>query len=343
MLIGNIGGCIGETSALLLLIGGIYLVIRKVISPRIPATYILTVAVLTFIFAKGNNNLEFMLSHLFSEGLMLGAIFMATDYVTSPVTKRGQIIFGIGCGLLTVFIRYFGSYPEGVSYSILIMNCCVWLIDSHTKPKAFGEAAKKKKKYKYIKTGIYSICYYIRCCTCACLCKHDNKDKIAVQAQTETTNAIQGIYKDADKVRKIDIPSTIDKRISEIYEAKSQSGQLLGYAFKVAPSGYGGAIDIMGGVLPDKKVVNIKILATNSETPGLGTKVASEGFIAQFIGKTSPISVIKSGTPKDNEIMAVTGATISSKAVTTGINIACEAVAELIKLVKGGHVVKKII
>lgn len=143
LFIGNIGGSIGETSALLLLIGGIYLVIRKVISPRIPVAYILTVAVLTFIFAKGNNNLEFMLSHLFSGGLMLGAIFMATDYVTSPVTKKGQIIFGIGCGLLTVFIRYFGSYPEGVSYSILIMNCCVWLIDSHTKPKAFGEVAHK--------------------------------------------------------------------------------------------------------------------------------------------------------------------------------------------------------
>ena len=137
------GGCIGETSALCLLIGGAYLVIRKVITVRIPLAYILTVAVLTFIFAKGNNNLEFMLSHVLSGGLMLGAIFMATDYATSPVTKKGQIIFGVGCGLLTVFIRYFGSYPEGVSYSILLMNACVWLIDTHTKPKAFGEGDKK--------------------------------------------------------------------------------------------------------------------------------------------------------------------------------------------------------
>ena len=143
LFIGNVGGCIGETSALCLLIGGAYLVIRKVISVRIPLAYILTVAVLTLIFAKGNNNLEFMLSHVLSGGLMLGAIFMATDYATSPVTKKGQIIFGIGCGLLTVFIRYFGSYPEGVSYSILLMNACVWLIDTHTKPKAFGEGAKK--------------------------------------------------------------------------------------------------------------------------------------------------------------------------------------------------------
>lgn len=143
LFIGNVGGCIGETSALCLLVGGAYLVIRKVISVRTPVAFILTVAVLTFIFAKGNNNFEFMLSHVLSGGLMLGAIFMATDYATTPVTKLGQIIFGIGCGLITVFIRYFGSYPEGVSYSILLMNACVWLIDTHTKPKAFGEVAKK--------------------------------------------------------------------------------------------------------------------------------------------------------------------------------------------------------
>jgi len=144
LFIGNVGGCIGETSALALLVGGVYLVIRKVISVRTPLAFILTVAVLTLIFAKGNNNFEFMLAHVLSGGLMLGAIFMATDYATTPVTKRGQIIFGIGCGLITVFIRYFGSYPEGVSYSILLMNCCVWLIEKFAKPKPFGEVSKKK-------------------------------------------------------------------------------------------------------------------------------------------------------------------------------------------------------
>ena len=150
MFLGKIGGSLGEVSSFALLVGGAYLVIRKIICCRIPVSYILTVAVLTFIFPKGNNNLQWMLYNLLGGGLMLGAIFMATDYSTSPVTPKGQIIFGIGCGLLTVFIRYFGSYVEGVSYAILIMNVCVWLIDKYTLPRRFGVDKKAAKKSKEV-------------------------------------------------------------------------------------------------------------------------------------------------------------------------------------------------
>ena len=147
LFIGNVGGCLGETSALLLLIGFAYLLVRKVISARIPVAYIATVAVLSFLFPMGNNALTWMAAQVFGGGLMLGAIFMATDYVTSPITKRGQIIFGIGCGVLTIAIRYFGGYSEGVSYAILIMNLCVVLLDKVGRPVKFGapkkEAAKK--------------------------------------------------------------------------------------------------------------------------------------------------------------------------------------------------------
>ncbi len=142
--VGNVGGCIGEVSALLLLLGGIYLVVRKVISPRIPLCFIGTVAVLTFLFPKGGNDrLVWMVYQLFSGGLMLGAIFMATDYVTSPVTAWGQVIFGIGCGALTVLIRYFGGFPEGVSYAILIMNVTVGLLDKVGQPGRFGALKQK--------------------------------------------------------------------------------------------------------------------------------------------------------------------------------------------------------
>ena len=146
MFVGNIGGCIGEISALALLAGGIYLIVRGVIRVRIPVAYLATVAVLTFIFPQGNNNFEWMMYQLLSGGLMLGAFFMATDYVTSPVTKKGEIYFGVGCGLLTVFIRYFGGYPEGVSYAILIMNVCTWLLDKVGKPKRFGFVKTAKKE-----------------------------------------------------------------------------------------------------------------------------------------------------------------------------------------------------
>lgn len=146
MFLGNIGGCIGETSALLLLTGLVYLLARKVITLRIPLSFIGTVAVLTVLFPQGNDNLPWMAAQLFSGGLFLGAIFMATDYVTSPLTKMGQIVFGIGCGVLTVVIRYFGGYPEGVSYAILIMNCCVVLLDRIGRPTKFGAPKKEVAK-----------------------------------------------------------------------------------------------------------------------------------------------------------------------------------------------------
>ncbi len=138
MFLGNCPGCIGEISALALLIGGAYLVWRKVISARIPVAYIGTVAILTLTFTKAGTNFEWMFYNLFSGGLMLGAIFMATDYATSPVTRKGQIVFGVGCGILTVIFRNFGIYPEGVTYAILIMNACVWVIDRYTPPRRFG-------------------------------------------------------------------------------------------------------------------------------------------------------------------------------------------------------------
>ncbi|RKD33191.1 RnfABCDGE type electron transport complex subunit D [Thermohalobacter berrensis] len=136
LLIGNIGGCIGETSALALLIGAAYLFYRGVINWRIPIPYIATVGIMTMIFGGGFTN---MLYHIFAGGLILGAFYMATDYASSPVTSRGQIIFGIGCGLITSIIRLYGGYPEGVSYSILLMNLAAPLLDKYTRPRVFGE------------------------------------------------------------------------------------------------------------------------------------------------------------------------------------------------------------
>ena len=138
MFLGNCPGSIGEISALALLLGGAYLLIRKVISIRIPAAYLGTVAVLTLVFHKTDAPVQWMLYHLLSGGVMLGAIFMATDYATSPATAVGQIVYGIGCGVLTVIFRYFGLFPEGVTYAILLMNACVWVIDRYTAPRRFG-------------------------------------------------------------------------------------------------------------------------------------------------------------------------------------------------------------
>ena len=138
MFLGNIGGCIGEVCSLALLAGGVYLIWKGIISVRIPAAYLGTIAVLTLVFSKGDNAFAWMMYSVLGGGVMLAAFFMATDYTTSPVTPKGQVIYGIGCGVLTVVFRYFGLFPEGVTYAILLMNACVWVIDTYTAPRRFG-------------------------------------------------------------------------------------------------------------------------------------------------------------------------------------------------------------
>ncbi|MBN2584424.1 MAG: RnfABCDGE type electron transport complex subunit D, partial [Planctomycetes bacterium] len=157
---GNIGGNIGEVSALLLLVGVIYLVIKGYVRWYSPALYLGTVAVLAAVLPlplgpegsrwvwaaalrAGGDGLTYPLYHLVCGGLMLGSLYMATDMVTSPLTPKGQMIFAVGCGVLTVLIRLYGGYPEGVCYSILLMNTAVPLIDRWTRPRVFGTVEKK--------------------------------------------------------------------------------------------------------------------------------------------------------------------------------------------------------
>lgn len=136
---GNIAGCIGETSAVLLLIGGIYLLVRKVITWHIPVFYVGTVGILSYLFPTSGTPSQYAIAQMISGGLLLGAIFMATDYASSPTTKRGRILYAIGCGLLTFIFRRYSNYPEGVSFAILLMNTLAWAIDGMTKPRRFGK------------------------------------------------------------------------------------------------------------------------------------------------------------------------------------------------------------
>lgn len=140
LFIGNIGGSMGEICTLAILLGGIYLVVRKIISPIIPVVYLSTAAVMSLILGLDP------LYQLMSGGIMLGAVFMATDYVTSPITKWGKVIFGVGLGVLTMLIRTYSNLPEGVSFAILLMNILVPHIETLTKPRAFGEKRKKGEK-----------------------------------------------------------------------------------------------------------------------------------------------------------------------------------------------------
>lgn len=143
LVMGQVGGTIGETCAIALIIGGIYLLYKHVISWKIPVIYIATVFILFAVI--GRHGIRMPLQEIFAGGVMLGGIFMATDYASSPVTPKGQIIFAVGAGLITYLIRTFGGYPEGVSYSILLMNVCVPLIERFTEPTIFGALPKTKE------------------------------------------------------------------------------------------------------------------------------------------------------------------------------------------------------
>ncbi|MGE4583373.1 MAG: RnfABCDGE type electron transport complex subunit D [Sphaerochaeta sp.] len=153
--LGNVAGCIGEVSALALLIGGIYLLVRKIITWHIPVTYLLSFAVLSWLFGgipqgRGMFSGSFF-SSIFTGGLILGALFMATDYVTSPISHKGQIIYALGCGFFTFLFRYFGSMPEAVSVSILLMNVVTPTIDRYVVPRKFGDTKELRKKQKEAK------------------------------------------------------------------------------------------------------------------------------------------------------------------------------------------------
>ena len=142
LFLGQVGGCIGETSALALLLGALYLLARKVIGLQIPLTFIGTTALFTWIFGGETLFTGDFLYHVLAGGLILGAFYMATDYATCPVTNKGRIIMGIGCGILTGIIRLYTNYPEGVSFAIILMNVVVPLIDRFIVPKSFGGGKK---------------------------------------------------------------------------------------------------------------------------------------------------------------------------------------------------------
>ena len=143
MFLGSMGGCLGEVSAIAILIGLIYMLVRRIITWHIPVSILVTVFVFTGLMHWANPVYASPVTELLTGGLLLGAVFMATDYVTSPMSKKGQIIYGVAIGFLTVVIRTFGAYPEGMSFAILIMNAFTPLINNYCKPKRFGEVVKK--------------------------------------------------------------------------------------------------------------------------------------------------------------------------------------------------------
>ncbi len=358
LLLGQQGGSLGEVSAFMLLLGGGYLIVRGVISPRIPVSYLGTVALIALILPRGDEGAwAWMTAQLLSGSLMLGALFMATDPTTSPVTPRGQVMFGVGCGLLTMLLRYHSSYPEGVGWAILTMNCCVWLLDRAGMPRRYGvhnfavtghllrrahasvskikfvipEHTKRKKgempgeaHLDAIRTTAINWAKLAAVVVVTCVViswVHSFTDLPTAQAADQAQQALLRQVMPQAAVQS-ETPYRAAGALS-ITAGYSEDNQLIGYCVEVQSQGFGGIITMVVGVDLDGKVTGVAV-TDHKEDPSVSDKALSPSALSRYVGR--------SGTLRNdgvNAVDSVAGATATSKALTAGVNRALSIIANL--------------
>ena len=348
LLLGQHGGAVGEVASFMLILGGLYLLCRRVISWRIPGTFLGTVAVLTLLFPRGNDAWDWMVCNLLSGGLLLGAIFMATDYATSPVTPRGQLLYGVGCGCLTVVLRYFGSYPDGVGFSILTMNCCVWLLDRVGLPRRFGIKPLTETRLWLLglllqlrklhpvmprwrgrsgqgtmpgerdldrirvwarHAGCLAACL-AAVVVCISLVDRATSRTIILRENQEQQALLARVMPQADVAT--ETPYVAEDALNIL--AGYQGSELVGYCVEVEVQGFGGMVTVMVGVDMNGEVTGVTV-TDHSEHTSIGGQALDEGFLSQYIGL--------SGTVRDhghNSVDAISGATDTCRAITAGVN-----------------------
>lgn len=348
MFTGQIAGTIGETSVICLLIGALYLVIRKVISLIIPLTYIgvFSVCILIYMMSSGIGfEPLYLAAQLCGGGLMLGAFFMATDYVTSPITKKGKYVFGAILGILTFFFRIYGSSAEGVSYAIIFSNLLVPLIERWTQPKSFGKGAElqkingvdvgenKKMDKKSVVLATIAIFIITVIAGFGLAYVYQITKEPIKQAEIEAWNeAYKEVFAeasdfidyqdfDADEAADMLEEAGYNADIDAVVLAVDADDNLLGYVITVTNhEAYDGDIQLAMGITEDGVLNGISFLTIN-ETAGLGMEADTDAFKSQFAGKNvDEFEVTKSGAAADNEIDALSGATITSNAVTNAVN-----------------------
>lgn len=348
LLLGQHGGAMGEVASLMLLLGGAYLLCRRVISWRIPVCFIGTVGLLTLLFPKGDAPWDWMVCNLFSGGLLLGAIFMATDYTTSPVTPRGQILFGVGCGCLTVLLRYYGSYPDGVGFSILTMNCCVWLLDRVGLPRRFGVKPLTEPKLwlrsllnklsklrpsmpehrekavrgtmpgerdldrirNWSKSAAAVLAVIVGTALMVGLVARVTGGIIAVRQNRQQQLMLETVMPKAQVVT--ETPYVAEDALSIL--AGYSENELVGYCVEVEVQGFGGVITMVVGVDMNGEVTGVTV-TDHSEHAVIGGQVIHEDYLGRYVGL--------SGTVRDegrNSVDTISGATDTCRAITAGVN-----------------------
>lgn len=360
LLLGQQGGSMGEVASFMLLLGGGYLILRRVISIRIPAFYLGTVALLALLFpGEGVHPVRWMAAQLFSGGLLLGAFFLAPDPTTSPVTPRGQVMFGMGCGALTMLLRYHSSYPEGVGWAILTMNCCVWFLDRAGMPRRFGTGRfsvlrdftrhlrRSLSEIKFvipdahfhlihggkmpgeehldqIRTRAKSLSYLGAVVLAVSVMifavhRYTDLDTARAEAQTQQELLAQVMPQAAFSS---ETPYRTVGALS-IQAGYSQDNELVGYCVEVQAQGFSGVITMEVGVDLNGQVTGVAV-TDHRETSGVGTQAMTSEALSRYVGKSGTLRF--SGS---NAVDAVSGATATSQAITAGVNRALSVVANL--------------
>ena len=341
MLLGQHGGAMGEAASFMLILGGIYLLCRRVISWRIPGTFLGTVAVLTFLFPRGQaTGAQWMICNLFSGGLLLGAIFMATDYATSPVTPRGQMLYGMGCGCLTVVLRYFGSYPDGVGlprrFGIAPLTetklWLRWLWGRMVKLRPSLPPKKERREQgtvpgeqnlDHIKVwGRSAAClggFVLATTVCVCLVHGATGQTIAIRENRERQELLERVMPAATMAT--ETPYVSEDALSIL--AGYNTEELVGYCVEVEVQGFGGVITMVVGVDVNGEVTGVTV-TNHSEHRDIGGQAVEQDYLQSYVGL--------SGTIRDqgrNSVDAISGATDTCRAITVGVNKALYIAARL--------------
>lgn len=350
--LGTHAGCIGEVSALAILIGAAYLLIRKVITWEIPVCYIVSFVIFEILFGGHGFDPVYLLTQVCSGGLLLGAFFMATDYATSPITKNGKYLFGILLGVLTGILRIFGASAEGVSYAIIISNLLVPLIERITMPVAYGFKhgsleGKQKVSLRTYKAAL-TLCAITLVAGLALGAAYQaTKEPIALAelaAQAEAYRAVapgSEEFEPSAELQEAAAGITAEDgtvaegqfggiRFEDVLNALDASGNKVGYVVNVtSKDGFGGEMTLSLGVDLEGVVTGLEFLTIN-ETAGLGMNAKEESFRNQYLGTAvDSFSLVKEAPSADNEIQAISGATITSTAVTNAVNAALYLVSSV--------------
>lgn len=346
LLVGFKMGVIGEVSALAVIIGGIYLLVKRIITWEIPVAYIGSFILFIGLFGDKGFNLTYILAQLFAGGLMLGVWFMATDYVTSPITQNGKIIYGVFIGLITGLLRIYGVAAEGVSYAIVMGNLLVPLIEKVTIPKPFGFGDNGYNRNEELAGPIsYRPAINLAVITlisglCLGLVYQVTQEPIRKAEMEQETAAFAVVCPQAasfDEATDImDKADSLNGKFGDVvidkaYASLDESGKVNGYVIVVTTNeGFGGTIQTAVGLDAEAKVTGIHFLSI-AETAGLGMNADTDDFKNQYVGKAvENFTVTKDGAKADNEIDAISGATFTSNAVTNSVNTAISAVRAVV-------------